>query len=207
MNQKSINQLDYLLDSGISLSTLVTGSIPTGLGMLLNKPICVNNGKRTILHSPEQIAKVIKVDEQGKLWWVERKGGRRLDKPASNINKDGYTTICFPGKVYLAHVLAWMLYYNEWPPEHLDIDHINGNKTDNRKDNLRLVSRSHNMLNSHRPSAASTSGYPGVSWSKSKQKWKAYIKINYKQIHGGYFATKEEAITARTKLELIYEGD
>lgn len=200
MKTSSLNQSDFQPNCGISLSMLVGESMHTESGTLLNKP----TGKRTYLHTPSQIANEIRVDDNGMLWWIKRKQGRQLTKPLTNTNKDGYIWFWWD-KGYTGHVIAWCLYYREWPPAEYDIDHINGIKTDNRKENLRLATRSQNMLNSHKVQATNTSGYPGVSYVSSRKKWRAYIKIGYKQISGGYFNTLEEAILARTKLELKYE--
>lgn len=200
MKTSSLNQSDFQSNCGISLSMLAEESTLTVSDILLNKP----TGKRTYLHTPAQIANEIRVDENGVLWWVKRKRGGRLSKPITNINKDGYIWFWWD-KGYTGHVIAWCLYYREWPPVEYDIDHINGIRTDNRKENLRLATRSQNMLNSHKTQATNTSGYPGVSYVSSRKKWRAYIKIGYKQIFGGYFDTLEEAILARTKLELKHE--
>ena len=164
-----------------------------------------NTGKRKYKHTPEQIAKELKVDGCGRLWWIKPKQGRKISKPISTSDKDGYIRIILHPGNYTGHVLAWVLYYKEWPDISYDIDHINGIKTDNRKENLRLVTRSQNMLNSHKASRASTSSFPGVSFDSRRNKWRAYIKIDYRQIFGGYYDSKEEAINARVKLELKYE--
>ena len=90
-------------------------------------------------------------------------------------------------------------------PEGMEVDHINHKKTDNRKSNLRIVNRSQNNMN-HSLQCNNTSGYTGVSQSKNG-KWRAYIKINKKQIHLGRYDTKEEAIKARQEAEIKYFGE
>lgn len=80
-------------------------------------------------------------------------------------------------------------------PTGMDVDHINRNRLDNRKVNLRLVSRSENMRNAG-PHADNKSGYRGVSWFARDSKWKAQISIAGKNRHIGYFKTKEEAALA-----------
>lgn len=66
------------------------------------------------------------------------------------VNKNGYVYISTPlGKKFLAHRLAWLLYYGDWPTG--NIDHINRNKSDNRIENLRDVSQSVNLLNHGKP--------------------------------------------------------
>lgn len=83
-------------------------------------------------------------------------------------------------------------------PLNKEIDHINNDKLDNRKINLRLVTHSHNMMNYKRNTLGS-SKYKGVCWAKEENKWKAQIgfdKVNY---HIGYFKSEEEAAKAYDK--------
>lgn len=86
------------------------------------------------------------------------------------------------------------------------IDHINHNKSDNRKLNLRLVTNSQNQMNRKTP-LNNTSGVIGVSWSKSKQKWRAYIEKDSKYIHLGYYDEFEDAVAARKIGEEKYYGE
>lgn len=74
-------------------------------------------------------------------------------------------------------------------------DHINGNSLDNRRQNLRLVTSSQNAIN-RRIGKHSTSGFKGVSWNKNAGKWQAYICINGKQSHLGYFTDPATAHAA-----------
>lgn len=208
MNAKpeSLSQLNLHLSATLSNSDAL---MPAWDSVMLSSntetSLTKNSGKRKYRHTPEQIAQELRIDEYGRLFWLTPKQGRRLDRPINTIDKNGYIRFVLPPATYTGHVLAWVLYYGSWPDANYDIDHINGIKVDNRKENLRLVTRSQNNLNSHRASAASTSGFPGVSFSNSKNKWRAYININHRQIFGGYFATKEQAIAARCRLEIQYE--
>ena len=91
-------------------------------------------------------------------------------------------------------------------PIGFDTDHINRNKLDNRKDNLRIATRSQNSYN--KPvMAKSISGYKGVSLFKRTGKWTAQICPNYKKIHLGYFNTPIEAAVAYDKKALEIIGD
>jgi len=78
----------------------------------------------------------------------------------------------------------------------LDIDHINHDTLDNRKQNLRHCTRSQNMMN--------TKNVKGYCWYKITNKWLAYIKINNKSIHLGYFKNEKDAIKARREAEKKY---
>lgn len=75
-----------------------------------------------------------------------------------------------------------------------EIDHINGNRLDNRRCNLRFVTRSKNNMNRRVTNGAS--GYKGVSWFKPVKKWRVYIKLNGKQKCLGYFSDKKAAAQA-----------
>lgn len=78
------------------------------------------------------------------------------------------------------------------------VDHINGNKLDNRRSNLALKSRSEQQRNENdRLRRNNRSGYRGVSFNKRRQKWNAYMSKNGRQVSVGYFDTPEEAAEAR----------
>lgn len=91
-------------------------------------------------------------------------------------------------------------------PEGMETDHINGDKLDNRKANLRSASRSNNAINKPKQ-ANNTSGYKGVYWNKQSKKWLAAIKVNNKQIHIGLFPAIEDAATAYNLAALKYFGE
>ena len=79
-------------------------------------------------------------------------------------------------------------------PPGMEVDHINHDTLDNRKENLRVCTKSQNQLNRHKARADSSSGIPGVG--QHKNKWRARIQINGEQIHIGLYGTKEEASKA-----------
>jgi hypothetical protein len=80
-------------------------------------------------------------------------------------------------------------------PIDLQVDHINGNKLDNRKFNLRVSTKAQNMRNRNRQSN-NTSGLKGVCFHIRSKKWMAQIKVSGKKIYIGLFDTKEEAYDA-----------
>lgn len=89
------------------------------------------------------------------------------------------------------------------PPKDKVVDHINHNKNDNRRCNLRICTRGENNLNKEIKSN-NTSGYTGVSFSNEKNKWRASIRKNGKSYTLGYFKNIEDAIKARKDAEKIY---
>jgi hypothetical protein len=95
------------------------------------------------------------------------------------------------GRIYLAHRLAWMYVYGRWPAKGLDIDHINGNRQDNRIANLREVTRGQNMQNQRRASSRSTTGLLGVL--RKSRRFAAHITADGRTHCLGTFDTPEEA--------------
>ena len=91
-------------------------------------------------------------------------------------------------------------------PEGMVVDHINHDKSDNRKSNLRICTAKENSRN-RRIAKNNTSGANGVSYRKDKNKWRVRITYNRKVIHIGDYDTIEEAKKARREAELKYYGD
>lgn len=91
----------------------------------------------------------------------------------------------------------------------LHIDHINGNKLDNRRENLRSVTPQVNQANRKKLNRNNTSGIRGVQFSalSAKNPWRAQITVNRRAIHLGLFASREAAIEARREAELSYFGE
>lgn len=130
----------------------------------------------------------------GDLIWKEyRSPNARPGMIAGYVDTQfGYRVIRI-GRLYLAHRLAWLHYYGEWPLQF--IDHINGDGFDNRIANLRDVTRQENALNSG-TRKTNHSGFRGVSLYKPNGKWRARINLNGKEKSLGYFKTKELAVKA-----------
>ena len=80
-------------------------------------------------------------------------------------------------------------------PEHLEVDHIDGNRLNNQRSNLRLATSSQNKMN-RGPRKDNTSGCKGVSWHSQRLKWTARVKAGQKYIHLGLFDSKEAAALA-----------
>jgi hypothetical protein len=130
--------------------------------------------------------------ETGAFTWKVANGSRaKVGAVAGTTNYHGYVLISFCGKQRPAHRMAWLYMHGEWPAQ--DIDHINGDRADNRISNLRCVSRSVNMQNQRKPRSNNNSGLLGVSWVASRQLWVAQINIFGKQTHLGRFRDKDEA--------------
>jgi len=113
---------------------------------------------------------------------------------------DNYIRVGIKNKIYKAHRLVWLYVYGFLPKNH--IDHINGDRTDNRIKNLRDIPQKDNNRNA-KCRKDNKSGFTGVSFKKTakKKKWFAYISYNGKRINIGYFYTAEDAYKARKSFE------
>ena len=111
-----------------------------------------------------------------------------------------YVKVCVNGKTVLAHRAAWLLHYGVWPDGL--IDHINGDRLDNRIANLRVVNYVGNARNSRLP-YSNKSGRIGVCWVDRDNVWKASATLLGTGVHLGNYKTFEEACAARLGAEKI----
>jgi len=103
-----------------------------------------------------------------------------------------------------AHMLAWLIVYGEWPNG--QIDHINGDRLDNRIKNLRVVTQQQNAFN-RVLYKNNSSGVKGVSWSIAQQAWHAQIRVTGKRIHLGFFKSKNDAANAYAAASAKFHGE
>ena len=130
------------------------------------------------------------------------RGGQKAGTGVSYLNKvNGYVYAGLDGKRRLAHRLAWLYVYGEWPLH--DIDHVNGLRSDNRLCNLREATRSENLQNIRLTSRKNSScGLLGATWDKNKGKWTAQISNQGKRKFLGRFETPEDAHRAYLKAKV-----
>lgn len=115
-----------------------------------------------------------------------------VNKNAGFVNKNGYVIIKIGTKAYKAHRLALLYVTGMFPDE--DTDHINGNRSDNRIENLRPATRSENIQNLKNARIDNiSSGLLGVSFKKSLNKYCSGIRIDGIRKHLGYYETAIEA--------------
>ncbi len=136
-------------------------------------------------------------EHTAKIWNAKYAG-----KPALvALNQNGYQHGTIFGKFYSAHRVAWALHFGEWPEN--GIDHINGDRTDNRISNLRDVPDRVNAKN-QKQNCRNTSGVTGVHLHKKTGRWVASIKGEGKVRNLGYYRTIEEAAAVRSEAEKKY---
>lgn len=127
--------------------------------------------------------------------WNTRFAGTR----AFSVNHHaGYLYGELNGRAYLAHRIVWALVHDQTPDE---IDHLNGQRDDNRIKNLRAVSRRVNCRNTARSMSANSSGIVGVCWDKRNSKWTVRIRT----LFIGRFVSFDEAVRARKAAERKYK--
>jgi len=144
--------------------------------------------------------------ETGKLFWREHESMPRQwnaryggTEALAVVDKDNHLRGKLDCKTYYSHRVIWAMEHGFWPVH--QIDHIDGNPSNNRIENLRDVAQSVNLRNKKKQ-ITNTSGSNGVYFVKNKKKWRAAVTIDYKEQHLGYFDNIEDAIAARQKANL-----
>lgn len=130
--------------------------------------------------------------------WNRKYAGKR----AGSLNSDGYEVIRVGGNQFRTNRLVWELYHGPIP-EGMQIDHINGDRRDNRAANLRAVTATENNRNM-RLSHRNTSGLHGVVFLHRYNRFQATIVVDKKHIHLGYHKTLIEAAAARKSAEFCH---
>lgn len=141
--------------------------------------------------------------ETGMLIWRPRPATTRHDRAwntrfagreAGLVDAFGYRKLRLAGQRLFAHRLAWKIIYGDEPPA--GVDHINGDKLDNRIANLRPATKSQNGANAKTRRDSST-GVKGVHFNRRRWKFEANVKANGRQYKVGYFDTLDQAKAAR----------
>lgn len=144
-----------------------------------------------------RLREVLRYDpETGRFSWKLQRGRQKAGSDAGWKGGDRYVQIGISGRLYYAHRLAWLYETGNWPTDQLD--HINGDPSDNRIANLRECTNSENGQNLGRK-RNNTTGATGVVWDKSRNKWRAQIRENGKVRGIGRFNLFEEAVAAHAE--------
>lgn len=131
------------------------------------------------------------------LLYLRKSSGRRCSRdPVGSVSSEGYLVTKFEGRIWPVHRIVYFLHYRVWPSDN-QVDHVNGDKLDNRPINLRLTTCSQNRRG-YSP-VYGRSVYRGVSWRKDSQSWRAFIKVSVptpKDFSLGSFQCEKEAALA-----------
>lgn len=141
-----------------------------------------------------EVTNLLKYDRETGVFIHTGNGNKRVSGAiAGSVSGKGYIQISLKGVSYLAHRLAWFYVSGDWPSD--QVDHINGNKKDNRISNLRLAKSAQNNRNVGL-SKRNTSGFKGVYPSGNSGNFMAVITKSGKQKYLGVFPTAEDAAAA-----------
>ncbi|MFA7308084.1 MAG: HNH endonuclease signature motif containing protein [Hyphomicrobium sp.] len=137
-------------------------------------------------------------------WQCRNWNSKHAGTAAGTINSKGYVLIIIVRIGYYAHRLAWLYMTGQWPEA--DIDHTNGDRSDNRFCNLREATHTENMRNA-RKRLDNTSGVKGVCWDNQTNKWRASIRVAGKRLYLGYFSSREDAAAAYERAACEHHGE
>lgn len=140
--------------------------------------------------------------ETGVFTWAAKAGSARPGRPASGFtNKYGYKLIRIGRQGYAQHRLAWLYMVGEWPEA--QVDHVNGQRSDNRWQNLREATDAQNRQNMAKKTGTKST-LQGVTWYPRDRCWMSRITVNYRAHFLGYYQTEAEAhqayLAAKAKL-------
>lgn len=128
------------------------------------------------------------------VWKKSRSPRIKIGSPVKYTNKFGYIQVRLEGKLWMLHRLIWLMQTGTFPKG--EIDHIDGNRSNNAWSNLRDVSKFKNMQNRRRADKDSKTGVLGVTFDKQRNKYRAQLTMNGKKVLNKIFNTVEEASNA-----------
>lgn len=151
--------------------------------------------------SPETLHELFTIDEYGNLYWLKKPKNNKikLGDKAGKKDPSGYVRVTIDYKPYLCHRIAYIMFNNKEIPEGMHIDHIDRNKTNNRKDNLRVVTNRENQLNRH-----DQAEYANMQ-KRPSGRYLIHFSINGKRICFGTYPL-EEAIIKRDAIIADFEN-
>jgi hypothetical protein len=158
--------------------------------------------------SVEEIRKIFYFDSSGTLFYKKDSGiwGRvKAGTIAGGKTHQGYLDVRLKQRCFRVHHIIWALHHGKWPEKMMD--HINGNRSDNRIENLREVSDRINAENKHIHQRNNKNGHLGVFYRSSRKRFVATIVVTGKKHWLGSFKTAPEAHAAYiTAKRLLHEG-
>lgn len=152
----------------------------------------------------ERLQELFVLDEQGQLRWQQtRNNFVKQGDVVGTQTRSGHWQTHVDGRPYMVHRIVWAL-CNQSDPGALQIDHINGNRADNRPCNLRLATHQQNAIN-RKGCVSSNTGLTGVYFHSRCPNHPYSAKVG--NTHLGFFKTPEEAAAARSEYLESYAGE
>ena len=143
--------------------------------------------------------------KDGQLFWKVMPGCRSdiVGKKAGSKNESGYERIKVLGKLRMTHRLVFLMHHGYTP---FEIDHIDGNRLNNRIENLREVTKFQNCWNRGTPKS-NTSGIKGVCWHKKAKAWYVQLQVKKKMKYLGIYDDIELAELVVQEARSLYHGE
>jgi hypothetical protein len=141
--------------------------------------------------------------KDGELYWKKKGYSRTIGKKVGSPDRNGYLHMHYRYKTVFIHRLIFLMHHGYLPKI---LDHIDGNPTNNRIENLREATAFQNSANS-KISKSNTTGVKGVSWRKREQRYFAQCRVNGKQYEIGRFKVLEDAAKAVREFREKFHGD
>lgn len=153
------------------------------------------------MHTIEDfISNFFYTQDTGDLRWRVARSRSAAGSIAGSVDHEGYVIVGFQGKRYRAHRIILAMVTGEFPDQ---VDHIDGNRSNNRLENLRAVSNQQNARN-QKIRKNNRSGVMGVCWHKGVSKWVSHIRVDGKAKYLGSFDSIQEAANVRKVAEDLF---
>lgn len=159
-----------------------------------------------VVLTAERLRNILTYDpSSGVFRWIN--GGRNIRRgQEAGATVNGYRVIQIDGRRHYGQRLAWLYTFGRWPTD--EIDHINGDPSDNKLQNLRDVTRSANMHNQrHAHKGNKWSQLLGAHWNSRQRAWTSSIRTNGRLIYLGVFATDKDAHDAYVSAKRALHSD
>ena len=160
--------------------------------------------KQRKMLNADEVRRLLHYDQEtGVLRWKQdMTTWTRAGSEAGVIQMGKYRRVGIRGRYYMAHRLAWLIVTGMWPTH--EIDHINGNKADNRWVNLRAATTTQNRRNTRHQNR---SGLIGASYHAGSGRYRAQIRVDGRRIFLGWFQTAKEASAAYVAAAIRHHGE
>ena len=153
----------------------------------------------------EEVRRLFSYQDGFLVWRVTNSARNVAGNIAGSKGGEGYWSIGIGGHKYRAHRLIWV-FFNGAIPEGKQIDHADGNRLNNRIENLRIASHAENVRH-RKHQKNNTSGERGVFFNKPLSKWTVQIRKNGKLHHFGCFSDYDEAVSVARAKRLELHGE
>jgi len=144
----------------------------------------------------------LRIEDDGTAYWTKSPGGGvRVGAQAGTAHQEGYINVKYRGRAVKLHRVIFLAHHGYLPEQ---VDHIDGDRANNRIGNLRAATNAQNSRNGCLRST-NASGVKNVSWYKDRQKWRVQLRVNGRNAFFGFFDTLEEAAdVARRERQTAY---